>query len=144
MKVEGGCYCGKVRYQAEGEPMMAGQCHCRECQYITGGGPNMFMAMPATGFTYTAGEPKQFTRKDLDRAVTREFCPSAASHLATRVPSLPAVIVKVGTLDDSKVSQSADRDLHLRQAGLPPRARRNAGVRRDAGAVGDARPIRRG
>ncbi len=103
MKVEGGCYCGKVRYQAEGEPMMAGQCHCRECQYITGGGPNMFMAMPATGFTYTAGEPKQFTRKDLDRAVTREFCPECGTHLATRVPSLPAVIVKVGTLDDSKV-----------------------------------------
>jgi hypothetical protein len=103
MKVEGGCYCGKVRYQAEGEPMMAAQCHCRECQYITGGGPNMFMAMPVSGFKYTAGEPRQFTRTDLARAVTREFCAECGTHLATKAPGLPAAILKVGTLDDPKL-----------------------------------------
>ena len=46
MKLEGGCYCGKVRHVAEGEPMMKAQCHCRECQYITGGSTNMFLVMP--------------------------------------------------------------------------------------------------
>jgi hypothetical protein len=100
MKVEGGCYCHEVRYAAEGEPMMKAQCHCRECQYITGGAPNMFMAMPADGFKYTKGTPTQFTRKDLARAVTREFCPTCGTHLVTRVPGLPMVVIKVGTLDD--------------------------------------------
>ncbi len=100
MKVEGGCYCGEVRYAAEGEPMMKAQCHCRECQYITGGAPNMFMAMPADGFKYTKGTPKQFTRKDLARAVTREFCPTCGTHVATRVPGLPMVVIKVGTMDN--------------------------------------------
>jgi len=39
--------------------MMKAQCHCRECQYITGGAPNMFMPMPPAGFRYTKGQPKQ-------------------------------------------------------------------------------------
>ena len=102
MKLEGGCYCGKVRYEAEGEPMMKAQCHCRECQYITGGAPNMFMLMPPNGFKYTKGTPKQYTRSDLEKPVTREFCPDCGTHMVTR-PRGPYVVVKVGTLDDPKL-----------------------------------------
>jgi len=100
MKVEGGCYCGAVRYVAEGDPMLKAQCHCRECQYLTGGAPNFFMAMPVAGFTYTKGAPKAFTRSDLERPVTREFCSECGTHLATRAPGFPAAIVKVGSMDD--------------------------------------------
>jgi hypothetical protein len=85
MKLEGGCYCGSVRYVAEGEPMMKAQCHCRECQYISGGSPNMFMLMPIG---------------DLEAAVTRDFCAECGTHLLTRRPGLPAAILKIGTLDD--------------------------------------------
>ncbi len=102
MKLEGGCYCGAVRYEAEGEPMMKAQCHCRECQYITGGSPNVFMAMPIPGFKYTKGAPKGFTRTDIPRAVTREFCPDCGTQVVTRAPNFPAVILKVGSLDDPR------------------------------------------
>lgn len=100
MKLEGGCYCGAVRYTAEGEPAMKAQCHCRECQYISGGAPNLFMLMPADGFRYTKGEPKKFTRSDLERPVTREFCAECGTHLITRRPGLPFVVLKIGTLDE--------------------------------------------
>src|SRR2546421_4027431 len=100
MKLEGGCYCGALRYVAEGEPTLKAQCHCRECQYISGGSPNMFMLMPPDGFRYTKGAPKQFTRSDLERAVTREFCAECGTHILTRRPGLNAVVLKAGTLDN--------------------------------------------
>ncbi|MFN3855993.1 MAG: GFA family protein [Phreatobacter sp.] len=100
MTLEGGCYCGDLRYRAEGEPMLRAQCHCRPCQHIAGGAPNLFMLMPSAGFAYTAGRPASFTRPDIDKAVTREFCGTCGTHIATHRPGLPAVVLKVGTLDD--------------------------------------------
>ena len=58
MKIEGRCYCGGVRYEADGDPLFKAHCYCRECQYISGGSPNIVMGMPESGFTYTQGSPK--------------------------------------------------------------------------------------
>ena len=55
MEVEGGCYCGAVRYKAEGDALFKDQCHCRECQYGSGGAPNYVMALPEAGLSYTKG-----------------------------------------------------------------------------------------
>lgn len=112
MKLEGGCYCGNVRYVAEGEPILKAQCHCRECQYITGGSPNVFIAMPAEGFRYTGATPKGFARKDLEKPVTREFCPDCGTHVVTRPARMKAVIVKVGTLDDPKLYGGPDAAIY--------------------------------
>ena len=104
MKITGGCYCGDVRYEADGEPAVMAQCHCRECQYLTGGAPNLFIAMPKEGYAITKGAAKAFQRSDLEKPVTREFCGNCGTHLLTRSPARPdAVIVKVGSMDDPKV-----------------------------------------
>ena len=60
----------------------------------------MFMLMPPEGFRYVSGVPKTFARRDLERPVTREFCETCGTHIATRQLGLNAVILKVGTLDD--------------------------------------------
>ena len=104
MELQGGCYCGAVRYAVSGDPLFKGQCHCRECQYISGGHPNVVMGMPESGFAYSTGGPKQFRRKDLPNAVTREFCAECGTHLLTRAPGVPgAVLLKVGTFDQPGV-----------------------------------------
>jgi hypothetical protein len=104
MEIKGGCYCGALRFTATGDALFKGQCHCRECQYISGGHPNVVMGMPEPGFTYTKGTPKGFKRKDLANAVTREFCAECGTHIATRTHNLPgAVLLKVGTFDDPSV-----------------------------------------
>lgn len=109
MKLEGGCYCGAVRYTAEGDPLFKGQCHCRECQYFTGGHPNVVIGMPESGFTLTKGSLKPFRRGDLANAVTREFCAECGTAIASRPPGMPgAVLLKVGTLDDQSVFPGPD------------------------------------
>lgn len=127
MKLEGGCYCGAVRYVAEGEPSLKAQCHCRECQYVTGGGPNYFMMMPTAGFSYTKGAPKTFTRADLEHPVTREFCGECGTHLVTRPPGMPLLVLKVGTLDEPALFEGPQvaiyavdkQPFHLVAEGLP-------------------------
>ena len=101
MKFTGGCYCGQVRYEAEGEPLMRGQCHCRECQYISGGSANVIIVMPKSGFQYTSGKPEQFQRSDLEDGVVREFCGNCGTSLTSNPPGMAeVVIIKVGTMDD--------------------------------------------
>ncbi|HHL43267.1 MAG TPA: GFA family protein [Hellea balneolensis] len=100
MELDGGCYCGKLRYKVKGTPTLKAQCHCRPCQYISGGGPNYFMLVPKDGFAFTKGTPKAFKRRDIPVAVTREFCPDCGTHIITRRPGLAEIVLKIGTLDD--------------------------------------------
>ena len=100
MAVEGGCYCGAVRYKIEGEAAFRGQCHCRECQFISGGAPNFTMGFPIASLSYTKGAPKAFQRSDLDDPVVREFCAECGTHLVSKPASMPMAMIKVGTLDD--------------------------------------------
>lgn len=109
MAIEGGCYCGAIRYRAEGDPLFKGQCHCRECQYISGGQTNMVMGMPAASFSYTKGEAKAFQRTDLENPVTREFCGDCGTHIvafASGGQEGPKML-KIGTLDDPSVFGAA-------------------------------------
>jgi len=109
MELDGRCYCGDLRYRVEGDPMFKGQCHCRECQYVSGGSPNVFLGMPESGFSYTQGSPKGFTRSDLEGAVTREFCGRCGTQILSRVPGMAGVLIlKVGTLDDPSVFGSPE------------------------------------
>ena len=131
----------RMRYVAEGDPMMQAQCHCRECQYISGGAPNTFIAMPAAGFSYITGQPRQFTREDLERAVTREFGAECGTHLVTKVPGLPAAVLRVGSGRAGAV-EAADGDLHLRHAGVPCDPGGDGDVRKAAGALDAGRGAR--
>ena len=87
MNIDGGCYCGEIRYSFNGEVSTTMQCHCRECQYITGGNPNVFAILPETGFAYTQGDPGSFTRQDIDNAVTRYFCRNCGTAIGTKSPA---------------------------------------------------------
>lgn len=97
----GGCLCGAVRYRGTAEPVMAGHCHCRDCQKSTGGAMSSLIAVPADTLTVT-GAPKYFSVKgESGKSVDRGFCPDCGSPVLSKVEAIPGVVfVKVGSLDD--------------------------------------------
>lgn len=96
----GGCYCGAVRYSLSQPAVVNGQCHCRACQHIAGGAPQYFMLIPKDGLQWAGKACATFTRPDLQAPVTRHFCPTCGTHIATRRLDQSEWVLKVGTLDD--------------------------------------------
>ena len=104
LRIEGGCYCSTLRYVSEGIPQASIQCHCRECQYITGGNPNVLMIMPLDGFKFVKGEPKTFKKDNITNPMIRLFCETCGTAIGTKNPNRPnSIILKIGTFDNPSI-----------------------------------------
>jgi hypothetical protein len=86
----GGCLCGAVRYELEGEPFLVGLCHCLDCRKASGSVFVAYAKWPFEQFSYS-GEVKTF--------MGRSFCPICGSHLFNLHPPMD-VELRIGTLDD--------------------------------------------
>ena len=102
----GGCLCGAVRYEAQGNPLFAVHCHCRDCQRASGTGHVPVMGVAKSSFKVT-GETRSYTVQGTSGLrTTRHFCPTCGSLLFGRADMAPeSVSVYVGTLDDPSVFQ---------------------------------------
>ncbi|WP_282609295.1 GFA family protein [Pelagibius sp. Alg239-R121] len=105
---EGGCLCGAVRFEVRGEPIVAGACYCRDCQYVSGGAAAYGMMFPADALTVKQGEMKAFTLKsDSGVDVYRHFCPQCGVHLISHNGAHPQFrAIKAGVLDDPSCFES--------------------------------------
>jgi len=99
--VKGGCLCGAVRYEAEGEPLFALRCYCRDCQRASGSSNVPIMAVLRELFKIT-GETTSFTTKGgSGHNATRNFCPICGSLLFGATEAAPDIVtLYAGTLDD--------------------------------------------
>ncbi len=102
--VTGGCLCDAVRYQAEGEPLFAVHCHCRDCQRASGSGYVPVMGMPRAGFTVT-GETRGYAREGgSGQMAVRHSCAVCGSLLFGMPEVSPDVVtIYAGSLDDPSV-----------------------------------------
>ena len=107
--VQGGCFCGEIRYQITAKPKIGAQCFCRDCQYFFGGGPQAFIMVPVAGFVLTKGELKTFKHRAASgNTITRHSCAICATPVFNRVDERSEdIAVSIGTLDNP--SQFAPR-----------------------------------
>ncbi|HEY0526973.1 MAG TPA: GFA family protein [Stellaceae bacterium] len=102
MTISGGCLCGAVRFEAAGEPLVSLKCHCRDCQYLSGGEPADAVVMPSQAVTVVKGEARAYwTRADSGNRVYRSFCATCGTPLFAGNEAHPeAIAIKTGALDE--------------------------------------------
>jgi len=99
--VEGGCFCGAVRYRVTAPFAAAAACHCRKCQYGSGGGPNYVALTSREAFELVGGAPtRHVSRADSGADVARVFCGDCGTPLWSDSPNVPFLAVRAGSLDD--------------------------------------------
>ena len=100
-KHTGRCACGEVRFGFYEPVLSMSACHCRACQYASGGGPSYYVDVRSDQFRVTHGHPREFlTLSSKGHAVTRVFCGTCGTQLYSRTDGDPEVrSVKVGCLD---------------------------------------------
>lgn len=100
-KLAGGCLCGAVRYQVSAEPIVAGFCHCLNCQKLSGAGRVMHVMVPKDAVA-ASGETSAYPwTSDSGATVTNRFCPTCGSPLFAENNRMPgALAIRAASLDD--------------------------------------------
>jgi hypothetical protein len=84
MRIDGGCHCGAVTYEAEIDPAAVVICHCTDCQALTGS-PFRVTALARTEYVRLTGQvPRDYVKiGDNGRVRHQRFCGDCGSPLFT-------------------------------------------------------------
>lgn len=97
----GGCICGAVRYECSAEPIMTGNCHCRDCQKASGGAFVSALAVRKNALKITGVVKYYDVKGDSGQTMSRGFCPNCGARLFGKPQAMPDVsVITAGSLDD--------------------------------------------
>lgn len=100
MKIEGGCYCGAIAYEAQVQPGTTTVCHCDDCQAQSGSAFRANIAAHASSFRLVRGTPRTYIKTAAsgnERVLA--FCDVCGSSLyACDVNNPQAYSLRIGTV----------------------------------------------
>lgn len=99
----GGCMCGALRYEVNVAPFMVYNCHCTNCQKVSGSAFNVSVTIAEAGFRFTQGAPATFTwTSDAGTMRWGALCGACGSRIVQgQDPSNGVLSLRAGTLDDT-------------------------------------------
>ena len=62
MKIDGGCHCGYITYEAEADPQKPFICHCTDCQELSGSAFRIGIRVASEDFRRLSGEPTIYAK----------------------------------------------------------------------------------
>jgi hypothetical protein len=99
MKIDGGCHCGKIRYEAEIDPAKVAICHCTDCQTLSGSAFRTVVPAPKEGFRLLSGTPKVYVKTaESGNKRVQAFCADCGSPIySSAVENPPVYSIRLGT-----------------------------------------------
>ena len=101
MKIDGGCHCGHITYEAEIDPEMVAICHCTDCQTLSGSAFRTVAPSKEGSFRLLSGELRVYIKiAESGAQRSQAFCPECGTPIyATSVGDGPKVHgIRVGTI----------------------------------------------
>ena len=107
-RITGGCACGAVRYEFEGDPALMLNCHCRDCQRATGSAYAPVVVVPRNSLRMTGELRYHKAIGESGSFVERGFCPTCGSRVAGNLERFPDMVgLLAGSLDDPSLHKPA-------------------------------------
>lgn len=105
-ELTGSCLCGAISYTGDTDIKMAVNCHCTDCQKITGSvlGTQLFVMEEALTIS---GEPKVFEHTaDSGSRLSKLFCDKCGAQVFSRNSKREGVMgIRAGSIDQKDVIQ---------------------------------------
>ncbi|PWY88676.1 hypothetical protein BO94DRAFT_623756 [Aspergillus sclerotioniger CBS 115572] len=104
----GGCFCGKIRIEYTGQPLMSALCHCLDCRKLTGS-PYTYSYVVKSAELNVTGKPKEVPKTaDSGSDIKNYFCPDCGTPLfggKVKSDGTPeeVTILRAGIFDDSGI-----------------------------------------
>ncbi|NKB52707.1 MAG: GFA family protein [Rhizobiaceae bacterium] len=82
MKINGGCHCGAIAYEADLDPEKVGICHCTDCQALSASAFRTLAIVSGDKFAITKGVPTKYIKTgDSGNRRVQAFCSNCGSAL---------------------------------------------------------------
>ena len=101
MKVDGGCHCGNIRYEAEVDPATVVICHCTDCQTLSGSAFRTVVPTKEGSFRLLSGVPTVYVKTgESGNRREQTFCPNCGTPIYSGPVGDGAKVVslRVGTV----------------------------------------------
>ena len=101
MRIDGGCHCGFITYEAEADPQRTAICHCTDCQRLSGAAFRTVVPVESSSFRMS-GIPTIYVKTGENGSKREQsFCPKCGSPIYSAPPgeNLRLLFLRVGTIN---------------------------------------------
>lgn len=97
-KINGGCLCGAVKFELEEDFKAFYQCHCKQCQVLTGSAFASNLFTHPQNISWLSGMGSVVVYEHPDRDFSKSFCKSCGSAVPFVNKKRTSLIVPAGSL----------------------------------------------